>query len=89
MAVETEEPEEFVPVSPLLQQAGLGGGLGRMSPPPGQALVLNVGAPKERMDVDRVDGEQEDDDSGDEEEELEEVLGPSLRPSPGGSPRNE
>ena len=51
--------------------------------------MLNVGAPKERMDVDRVDGEQEDDDSGDEEEELEEVLGPSLRPSPGGSPRNE
>jgi uncharacterized protein YecE (DUF72 family) len=64
--VEMEEPEDFVPMSPLLQQS-VHSPMTRMSPIPNRL--------EGDMDVNRnaPDGDDEDEDSGDEEEELEEV----------------
>ena len=78
--VEMEEPEDFVPLSPLLQQSAQSP-LTRMSPIPSVAEV--------DIDMDQNAPDDEDENSGDEEEELEEVLGPSLRATPGNTPRDE
>ncbi|KLO12306.1 hypothetical protein SCHPADRAFT_424208 [Schizopora paradoxa] len=80
VAVETEEPEDF-PMSPILALSPMN----RMSPIPplasgdGDDDVL-MGTPGGGADDD------DDDDSGNDEAELEEVLGPSLQPTPGDSP---
>lgn len=66
--VETEEPEDFPFLSPGLPAQSL-------SPIPiSGGGALDTGTPSE---IDDTDG-----DSGDEDAELEDVLGPSLRPTP-------
>ena len=85
VAVEIEEPEDFVPMSPLSPQHPLSP-LSRFSPIP-----MAVGARGIENGGDTVmgggdipaDSEDDDDDSGNDDAELEEVLGPSLHPTPG------
>ena len=79
VAVETEEPEDFVPLlSPLHPLSPIS----RLSPViPG--VTLPVSLSEDVGDIDMA--EDKDEDSGEDEEELEEVLGPSLQPSPGRS----
>ena len=79
VAVENEEPEEFIPISPQLPLSPYNNN--RMSPihqptnPPGDDMAVDVFG-------DAEGGGDEDDDSGEDDAELEEVLGPSLQPTP-------
>ncbi|THH07906.1 hypothetical protein EW145_g3060 [Phellinidium pouzarii] len=78
VAVETEEPEDFVPLSSLSPQHPLSP-FNRLSPVP---RITNSAGDDIAVDT-PDDNEGDDDDSGDDDAELEEVLGPSLQPSPG------
>lgn len=77
VAVETEEPEDY-PLSP----ANALSPLGRLSPIP--PLNSNGGDDDVLMDTPGAGGDDDDDDDSgaDDEAELEEVLGPSLQPTP-------
>lgn len=83
VAIETEEPEDFVPISPHAQAAALSPHA-RMSPIP--ALGLGGGVVDEDvvMGTPGDDGDDSSDSSANENDdnELEEVLGPSLQPTP-------
>ncbi|OCB90722.1 hypothetical protein A7U60_g2020 [Sanghuangporus baumii] len=87
VAVDVEELEEFVPISPQLPLSPHDST--RMSPVP-QATGRS-GDDEMAVDVfgDAEGVGDEDDDSGDDEAELEEVLGPSLQPTPGGTPEQD
>ncbi|KAH8109413.1 hypothetical protein DFH11DRAFT_1627178 [Phellopilus nigrolimitatus] len=79
VAVETEEPEDFVPLSPFSPQHSLSPYTG-LSPVPDVANPVDDDIPVDSFEENEGD---DDDDSGDDDAELEEVLGPSLQPTPG------
>lgn len=74
VAVEVEEPEDFVSLSPISPKLPVSSFASPVVPLP-QDEDLNVNTPD--------DQDVEDDDSRDDDAELEEVLGPSLQPTPG------
>lgn len=81
VAVEMEEPEDFVPLSLQDPLSPFNGSRTSLVPPP-----ITGDSVDDEMAVDGDNASDEDDDSGVDEAELEEVLGPSLQPTPGATP---
>ncbi len=79
VVVETEEPEDF-PISPVHALSPMN----RLSPIP--PLASGAADDDVLMGTPGDGADEDEDDSGNDEAELEEVLGPSLQPTPGDTP---